>query len=158
MAYAWDAERKLTRHLGLQMAKRRETHPVTLHLQTKCLKNKLLILTASYYAAILTLLVMPALLCICKRKLTCSLLICSLQICQLQPVFALVCVLLQRLTFSHPHSGSHPVCSASPVGAAPPLPGVGRPTVDGCDVEALGLCCREAGATTGIPRTSLGYL
>lgn len=31
MAYAGDAEIKLTRHLGIQTAEWRENHPVTLH-------------------------------------------------------------------------------------------------------------------------------
>lgn len=69
MAYAWDAEMKLTRHPGTQMAERRENHPMTLHLQTKCLKNTVLILKTFY--CVDTLLGKPyTLLSICKKKCT----------------------------------------------------------------------------------------
>lgn len=40
MAYACNTEMKLTRHLGVHMADRRENHPVTLHSRAKCLKKK----------------------------------------------------------------------------------------------------------------------
>lgn len=39
MAYACNTEMKLTRHLGVHMADRRENHPVTLHSRAKCLKK-----------------------------------------------------------------------------------------------------------------------
>lgn len=39
MAYACNTEMKLTRHLGVHMAERRENHPVTLHSRAKCLKK-----------------------------------------------------------------------------------------------------------------------
>lgn len=44
MAYACNTEMKLTRHLGVHMAERRENHPVTLHSRAKCLKNTVLLL------------------------------------------------------------------------------------------------------------------
>lgn len=40
MAYACNTEMKLTRHLGVHMADRRENHPVTLHSRAKCLKKR----------------------------------------------------------------------------------------------------------------------
>lgn len=39
MAYACNTEMKLTRHLSVHMADRRENHPVTLHSRAKCLKK-----------------------------------------------------------------------------------------------------------------------
>lgn len=39
VAYACNTEMKLTRHLSVHMAERRENHPVTLHSRAKCLKK-----------------------------------------------------------------------------------------------------------------------
>lgn len=147
---------KLTRHLGIQMAERRENHPMTLHSETKCLKNTVLILKTFYCVAILTLLLKPyTLLSICKKILTFLIrtsrdLTASARL--FMPDCKPFCVLLQRLIFSHPQFESHPVCSA-PEGAALPLPGVGRRWMD-VTWRHWDLCWREAGATTGIPRTS----
>lgn len=70
---------------------------------------------------------------------------------QCQLVCELICVFTDFLT---------PSISILSCLLSPPTPeGVytviarGGPRADGCDVEALGLCWREAGATTGIPHT-----
>lgn len=136
VAYAWDAEIKLTRHLGTQMAERRENHPMTLHLKTKCLKHTVLILKKFYDVDTPRCKFYTSL--VKRDALTASLGLWA-HLCFTDFLTPTICILSCLLS---PPEGVYTVIAR------------GGPRVDGCDVEALGLCWREAGATTGIPHIS----
>lgn len=136
MAYACNTEMKLTRHLGVHMADRRENHPATLHSRAKCLKKH-----SSPFEAL-------------HRHPSGSLtrrVEFVKRICNFHSLTAST-LMLDSEAFDSQHGLSHILHSKSY--SPPPQMGLRRrrPERDGCDAEALGLCSAR------YPPHFLGYL
>lgn len=115
VACAWNIEMKLTRHLSIHMAERRENHPVTLHSRAKCQKKPTIVLLLKNCTDT-------------RLEATNSRQGC---LCLTPNMDLLTSIYLKS-------------CLAPTLSPPPFQIGLQRrwPDWDGCDVEALGLCSR----------------